>query len=40
MTLATGSVHGGFPAKMHELFPDYVGENHLEMTAEFLFPVE
>jgi len=25
---------------MHELFPDYVGENHLEMTAEFLFPVE
>jgi len=25
---------------MHELFPDYAGENHLEMTAEFLFPVE
>jgi len=25
---------------MHELFPDYAGENHMEMTAEFLFPVE
>jgi hypothetical protein len=25
---------------MHELFPDYAGENHLEMTAGFLFPAE
>jgi hypothetical protein len=25
---------------MHELFPDYAGENYLEMTAGFLFPAE
>jgi hypothetical protein len=25
---------------MHEVFPDYAGENHLEMTAGFLFPAE
>ena len=29
-----------FTAKMHELFPDYAGENHLEMTAGFLLPAE
>ena len=26
--------------KMYEVFPDYAGENHLEMTAGFLFPAE
>ena len=25
---------------MYEVFPDYTGENHLEMTAGFLFPAE
>jgi hypothetical protein len=25
---------------MHEVFPDYAGENYLEMTAGFLFPAE
>jgi len=25
---------------MYEVFPDYAGENHLEMTAGFLFPAE
>lgn len=29
-----------FIAKMHEVFPDYAGENYLEMTAGFLFPAE
>ena len=27
-------------AEVHEVFPDYAGENHLEMTAGFLFPAE
>jgi len=25
---------------MHEVFPDYAGENYLEMTAGFLLPAE
>jgi hypothetical protein len=25
---------------MYEVFQDYAGENHLEMTAGFLFPAE
>jgi len=25
---------------MHEVFPDYAGENYLEMTTGFLFPAE
>ena len=29
-----------FIAQMHEAFPDYAGENYLEMTAGFLFPEE
>ena len=29
-----------FYTKMYEVFPDYAGENHLEMTAGFLFPAE
>lgn len=27
-----------FIAQMHEAFPDYAGDNYLEMTAGFLFP--
>ena len=29
-----------FIAQMHETFPDYAGDNYLEMTAGFLFPAE
>lgn len=29
-----------FIAQMHEAFPDYAGDNYLEMTAGFLFPAE
>lgn len=29
-----------FLAQMQETFPDYAGENYLEMTAGFLFPAE
>ena len=29
-----------FTAQMREAFPDYAGENYLEMTAGFLFPTE
>jgi hypothetical protein len=29
-----------FTTKMYEVFQDYAGENHLEMTAGFLFPAE
>jgi hypothetical protein len=29
-----------FTTKMYEVFPDYAGENYLEMTAGFLFPAE
>lgn len=40
VTLATGSVRGGFHHEDVRGFQDYAGENHLEMTAGFLFPAE